>query len=66
MAKFDLETVVQVLSAAAGVLVLLAALARVVAKFAKLTPTPKDDQIAEATAEALEGAAEELKGVNKR
>lgn len=58
-----IDTVNEVLVAAGAALFAIAVVVRLLQRLAKLTPTPKDDEILDVVGDALENTAEDVKKV---
>lgn len=58
-----IDTVQEILVASGAALLALAAVVRLLQRLAKLTATRKDDEALEVVADALEGAASDMKNV---
>lgn len=58
-----IDTVNEVLVAAGAALFAIAVVVRLLQRLAKLTPTPKDDEILDVVGDALENTAKDVKDV---
>jgi hypothetical protein len=58
-----IDTVNEVLVAAGAALFAIAVVVRLLQRLAKLTPTPKDDEILDVVGDALENTADDVKKV---